>query len=145
MNPSRRQFLKASLTASAAAALASKVQAASASGNSSTGNREFYELGAYRLKPEASHALLDGYLEKALIPALNKRGIATVGVFNEDHVEPRSKDGPAVWVLIPHASLDSFVAVSASLNADPEVQKAGAEYLESPKANPAFDRIDTSL
>ena len=49
MNSSRRQFLKTSLTASAAAALAPQVKAAAAA-NAGTGNREFYELRAYRLK-----------------------------------------------------------------------------------------------
>src|SRR4051794_914331 len=134
MTPTRRQFLKASLTASAAAALATQMKAATGS-NPGTGNREFYELRAYRLKPDAPHTLLDSYLEKALIPALNERGIASVGVFTEDHIDPPSKDGPAVWVVIPYTSLDSFVSVSASLNADPAVQRAGAAYLDTVKAS----------
>ena len=104
--------------------------------------RDYLELRTYRLKPGAEHALLDSYLEKALIPALNARGIGAVGVFTE----PEAKDGPAVWVLIPHPSLDSVAAVTAGINADPAVQAAGAEYLTSPtKANPAFDRIDSWL
>ena len=49
--------------------------------------RDYYDLRAYRLKPGTSHDLLDGYLGKALIPALNKRGIAAVGVFTEVTVD----------------------------------------------------------
>src|ERR1019366_6989479 len=95
-----------------------------------------------RLRPGASHELLDAYLEKALIPALNERGIGAVGVFTE----PDAKDGAAVWVLVPHASLGSVASVTASLNADPKVQAAGAQYLAGPTAaNPAFDRVDSWL
>jgi hypothetical protein len=76
MKIQRRAFLKSSLAVTATAALASRVNAAS-----SSAGREYYDLRAYRLKPGASHASLDGYLEKALIPALDKRGIKNVGAF----------------------------------------------------------------
>jgi NIPSNAP/TAT (twin-arginine translocation) pathway signal sequence len=137
----RRDFLKASLAASAAAALAGAASSSKAAEPQAAGG-EYLELRAYRLRPGAPHALLDGYLEKALIPALNIRGVEAVGVFTE----PDAKDGPAVWVLIPHPSLESAAAVAASLNADPAVQAAGPEYLTSPtKDRPAFDRIDSWL
>ena len=136
MKPSRREFLKASVLASAAAVAGVKASAATAAPG-----RDFYELRAYRLKPGAPHALLDAYLAKALIPALNARGSKAVGVFTE----PEAKDGPAVWVLIPYTSLESMASVTASLNADPAVLAAGADYLNAPKDNPAFDRIDIWL
>ena len=137
-NLNRREFLKTSLAASATAALAVASPAKGAEAPDSGG--EFIELRAYRLKAGASHTLLDSYLEKALIPALNRRGIEAVGVFTE----PDAKDGQAVWVLIPHPTLDSVASVNASLNADPAVQAAGSEYLSTPtKDQPAFDRIDS--
>ena len=137
MNQPRREFLKTSIVVSAAT-----LTGLSASGETAPTGREYYELRAYRLKPDASHDLLDGYLEKALIPALNARGIASVGVFTE----PESKDGPAVWVLIPHPTLASIGEVTASLNADPAVVTAGAAYFDPAlKDNPAFDRIDSWL
>ena len=138
----RRDFVKTALTAGAATALARGQNLVAEPAVAAGGGRDYYELRAYRLKPGAPHALLDGYLEKALIPALNARGIKAVGAFTE----PGAKDGPAVWVLIPHASLESVADVTASLNADPAVQAAGADYLQSPtKENPAFDRIDSWL
>jgi hypothetical protein len=144
----RREFLKTSLAASATAALAAKMQAASS--GSSVAGREYYELRSYRLKPGASRAPLEGYLEKALLPALGKRGIKNVGVFTEIDVNKQAgtsspKADSPVWVVIPHATMDSFVSVCADINADAAVQKAGAEYLEARKANPAFDRIDSWL
>jgi len=48
-------------------------------------------------------------------------------------------------VLIPHASLESFVNAGVELNADAAVQAAGADYLTVPKTTPAFERIDTWL
>jgi len=146
MSSTRRTFLKTSVAASAAATLgAMKLTAAEKSAA-----REYYELRSYRLKPGASTAPLDSYLEKALIPALNQRGIANVGVFTDIEIDrnaatSKPKADSPVWVLIPHATLESFVNVGTELNNDPAVQKAGAGYLDVPKANPAFDRIDTWL
>jgi len=135
----RRDFLKTSLAASATAALA-PLPASAADAPAPSG--EYYEIRAYRLRAGASHSLLDSYLQKALIPALNARGVEAVGVFTE----PEAKDGPAVWVLIPHPTLESVSNVTAFLNADPAVQAAGTDYLSSPtKEQPAFDRIDSWL
>jgi hypothetical protein len=144
----RRTFLKSSLAASAAATLASRLSAAPA--GFSTAGRDFYEVRAYRLKPGASTAGLDAYLAKALIPALDKRGIKHVGVFTELDVNKaaatsKPKADTPVWVFIPYTSLDAFVAVNADLNNDATVQKAGAEYLNAKKAEPAFERIDSWL
>jgi NIPSNAP/TAT (twin-arginine translocation) pathway signal sequence len=140
-NLNRRDFLKTSLAASATAALAAMPASARAADAPAAGG-QYLELRAYRLRAGASHALLDSYLEKALIPALNARGIEAVGVFTE----PEAKDGPAVWVLIPHPSLESVGNVDATLNTDPAVLAAGADYLSSPtKADPAFDRLDSWL
>jgi hypothetical protein len=145
MRTSRRQFVATSLAASAAVAASSpdlRAQKAAA--------REYYELRAYRLKPGAPTTTLDAYFEKALLPALEKQGIGATGVFTELEVnKPAQTSAPKadtpIWVLIPHRTLDSFVHVSADLNADPSVRKAGADYLQAPKASPAFDRIDTWL
>jgi hypothetical protein len=155
MNSSRRAFLKTSLAASAAtAALASGIKA-SAADKTAASARDYYELRAYRMKPGASTALVDGYLEKTLIPALNARGIANVGVFTEVEVDKKAvtskpKVGTAespvsVWVLITHPSLESFVSVGADLNADPKVQAAAGDYFKTPKASPAYDRLDIWL
>ncbi len=143
----RRDFLTTSLAASAAAALARSPLSAA---EDSAAGRDYYELRAYRLKPGAATALLDSYLAKASIPALNQRGVKNVGVFTELEVDKKAVTskplaGSPVWVLIPHTSLESFVRVSADLNADAQVRAAGADYLNVPKASPAFDRIDTWL
>lgn len=154
MNVSRRTFVKTALAASATTALNSTLAADSA-GPADPG-REFYELRCYhlqagiRLKADADPALLDSYLEQAFLPALARLGVKNTGVFTELDVDKKSgtaapKPGSPVWVLVPHASLESFAQVAAGLNADPVVQSAGARYLNTPKTSPAFERIDTWL
>ena len=134
----RRDFLKTSLTASAALAVSSTASAAAAPAKGG----EYIELRCYRLRPGASHALLDSYLEEALIPSLNDLEVDSVGAFTE----PDAKDGPAVWVLIPYPALQLAAKVNATLNADPAVQGMGSAYLTSPtKDQPAFDRLDSWL
>jgi hypothetical protein len=151
MKTTRRSFLTTSAAVTATLATASRATAAAGSAG-----REYYELRCYRLKADirlkadAARAPLDAYLEKALLPALSKRGVKNVGVFTEIKVDkPKGTAEPMadtpVWVLIPHSTLDSFVAVSAQLNADPAVQAAGSAYLQVEKAAPAFERIDSWL
>lgn len=129
--------MKTTLTASAA--LAGSASLASAAQTSA--GREYYELRGYRLKPEASAAPLHGYLEKALLPALGRRGHKNTGVFTED----QPKDGPAVWLLITHPNLESAVTGNTTLLSDPALLAAGREYLETPRAQAAFERVDSWL
>ncbi len=150
----RRDFLKTSLAASAGVALAPVGRAATPS--SGVAGREYYELRCYhlkadkRLKASATRAPLDAYLEKALLPALTKRGLKDIGVFTELEVnKPAGTSTPMtdspVWVLTPYASLEAFASVSAELHRDATLQKAGADYLQVRKASPAFERIDSWL
>jgi hypothetical protein len=104
--------------------------------------REYYELRVYRLKTGADNSLLHGFLEKALVPGLNKQGCKPIGVFTD--IEPK-EDAAAVHVLIPHSSLDSFANVATQLPGDADFQKNGEEYLQTSKAKPGFVRIDTWL
>jgi hypothetical protein len=135
----RRDFLKMTVVTSAASTLASLPLAAAES--KPAGSRELYELRAYRLKPDAPHALLDRYLESALLPALNQQGVKNVGVFTE----AAPKDGPAVWVLAPYESAEAYVRISASITEATQAAPGAADYLNVGKDAPAFDRIDSWL
>ena len=147
----RREFIKTSVAASTLIGLrCAETKARAASGQNDPKTQEYYELRAYRLKSGAKPDLLDAYLGKALIPGLNRLGIKPVGVFvQQDRTEAPAasevRDTSAVLVLIPYPSIAAFATAGARLNADPEFQSAGADYLQSPKANPAFERIDSWL
>ncbi len=147
----RREFLKVSVAASTLAGLScAEAQSQAGSKGSGLDTRQYYELRVYHLKSGAKRGLLDAYLSKALIPGLNRLGSRPVGVFvQQDRTgapQPTEVNDPlAVTVLIPYPTIESFAAAGARLNADPEYQAASAEYLQAPKANPAFVRIDSWL
>ncbi len=118
--------------------------------NHGQGAREYYELRAYRLKSGGNRELLDNYLEKAAIPALNRLGCKPVGVFMQAERSGAAsgtevRDPDVVFVLIPIASLETFGTLSSRLQADPEFNRSGQEYLNLPKSNPAFERIESWL
>jgi hypothetical protein len=148
----RREFLTTTMAASTLAGLGTAGLNASAAERAATGagNREYYELRGYRLKGGANRELLDAYIEKAAIPALNRLGVKPVGVFvqqerTEAPAPTEVRDSSTVLVLRTYPSLEVFAQATARMSADPEYQKAGAEYLNSPKSNPAFERIDSWL
>jgi hypothetical protein len=91
--------------------------------------------------------MLDDYLSKAFIPALQRLGIGPVGVFSEPANPDKAavSEKIAVYVLIVLQSADQAVTLPARLAADPEHQKAGADYLAATPADAVYDRIETSL
>jgi len=135
----RRTFVKSSVAAclTGAAALSGNSSAADAEPHA----REYYELRTYTLK-DGKQAILDDYLSKAFIPALERLGIGPVGVFTE-----KSDAGgpPVVDVLIVFRSPDQAATLAERLAADPEHQKAGADYLAAPASDPVYERIEISL
>ena len=131
----RRDFLKGSL----AAAVAAPALTGRAAEPSSP--QECYELRIYRLKSDTDKPMLDSYLERAALPALNRLGVKPVGVFTDSE----AKEISPVYVLIPYTDLNAYAKVTDRLKADPEYLKAAEEYLQRPKAKPVFDRIDSWL
>ncbi|HLX63730.1 MAG TPA: NIPSNAP family protein [Planctomycetota bacterium] len=101
--------------------------------------REFYELRAYTLKDEAQRKLVDEYLEKAFIPAMNRFGANPIGVF----ADPRPNT--PLYVLAAFPSLDGWLKAADGLMSDAEHNKAGAALLTADKANPPYERIESSL
>jgi len=116
--------------------------------------KDYLELRLYRLEPGAMRERFDTFLREAAIPALNRIGIASVGVFGlMDEKEaggppcqPPNAIGPAdLFVLRAHKSIESFATANRRLWADAEFQKAGGALLDPPKASPTYQRIESSL
>lgn len=103
--------------------------------------RQFYELRLYHLRRGPQQELFDKFWREAAIPALNRAGVAQVGVFSVA-VGPES---PTMYVLLAHSSLDSLAATPARIEKDEEFRKAGAEYLDAPPSNPAYTRVESSF
>ena len=105
------------------------------------GQRQLFELKTIQLKQDQQKPF-EQYLEKALIPALNRLGPKAVGVFVEQVPPPRP---PVYYVLAPYANAEQWATVSARLSADAEYQSAAAEYLAVQATDPVYDRMESSL
>jgi hypothetical protein len=130
----RRDFLALSCIAAPAGALAA------ATGSDEAEDKHYFELRRYVLASDAKRTGLDTFLGAAAIPALNRLGIAPVGAFA--FAEPGIND---VYVLLPHANLESVATARRRLMADPVFLKDGAAFLGAPKADPAYTRVESSL
>lgn len=134
---SRRQFLAGSL---AAAAFGTRPAAdALAQDQAHAHAQEFYELRHYAIENGKKQAIVSGYLENALLPALGRMGIDRVGVFASLD-EP---DDHSLWVLIPYKRLEQFGSLNATLADDGAYQKAAQELFSQPVKDPAYQRINS--
>src|SRR5690606_10354436 len=97
----------------------------------------YYEIRTYSLKDAHQQSLVENYLEKAAIPALNRLGIKNVGVFTE--LKPSGQS--TVVALIPYQSLHDFETINDKLEQDKRYITEGAEYLNAPATKPAYERI----
>jgi hypothetical protein len=86
-------------------------------------------------------AVLNEYLEKAFIPAMNRLGSRPIGVFTV----VSGSNALNLFVLVPHLSLESFHTTPAKLAVDPEYQKAASAYLSTTIDNPAYTRYESTL
>jgi hypothetical protein len=136
----RREFLAASLAASAASVVAPQI-VAEEKGPSDSGKREFYQLRRYLLANGPQRKISDSYFRDALVPALNRMEIKPVGVFNVT-IGPET---PVMYVLIPSTSAEKLVTVDTWLLKDADYMKAAAPFLNAPGKEPAFARMESSL
>ena len=102
---------------------------------------QYYELRVYSTQSVEQRQRVNDYWQNAAIPAYNRMGIQPVGVFTEQEDSATNK----IYVLIPCDSVEIFGAIPGKLAADADYQQAAAEFLSAPKANPAYDRFESSL
>jgi len=135
----RRQFLNSSLAASALAI--SNAAALEAQTTAGISGREYYELRRYQLQSGPQTKLTAKYVAEALIPALNRLGMKTVGAFDLYLGEQT----PALYLLIPSTSLETLVTSELLLAKDDEYQKAGEAFISAAAKEPAYIRIESSI
>lgn len=136
----RKSFLKTTVIAAGTSSLGTTL-AHPTTKNSLQKQQEFYELRVYNLKTPDQQKIVENYLQQAAIPALNKLGSKTIGVFTE----MKPADQTKIFVLIPYNSLEAYLKVQDNLLKDAKYLQAGVPYLQAPIANPAYDRIESSL
>jgi hypothetical protein len=133
----RRQFLAASLAASAMAV----AREASAQSESAKASREYYQIRKYSLFNGAQPKLTQSYFEEALVPALTRMGFGPVGAFSVD-IGPET---PTYYVVIPGSSVETLVTADLHLAEDGEFQKAAAPFWNAPASAPSFQRVEGTL
>jgi hypothetical protein len=72
---------------------------------------------------------------------MNRLGSRPIGAFTV----VSGSNALNLFVLVPHPSLESFLAAPAKLAGDAEYQKAGAAYLSTTIDNPAYTRYESAL
>lgn len=136
----RREFLTASLATSALALThqaSAQVGAQPASGKA----REYYQIRRYHMRSGPQTKLTDSYVAEALIPALNRLGVAPVGAFNVS-IGP---DTPTLYLLLPSTNVETLVTADLRLAQDAEFMKAAEPFWSAPATAPAFLRVESSL
>jgi hypothetical protein len=134
----RRQFLAASLAASAVAAANAAIAAAQSPAGSA---REFYQLRRYNLLSGPQLKATESYFSGALIPALSRMGMGPVGAFRLDI----GQETPTYYLLIPGPSVEPLAELDLRLADDAGFVKAADPFWNATSAAPAFERVEISL
>jgi hypothetical protein len=103
--------------------------------------REFYQLRKYTLRTGQQLAMTQDYFEHALIPAVNRMGMNSVGAFKLD-IGPET---PTFYLLIPASSVEVLATLDLRLAEDAEFVRAAAAFWSAPASAPAFVRVESSL
>jgi hypothetical protein len=104
-------------------------------------SRQYYELRVYSTQNEKQQTAIGEYWQNAAIPAYNRAGVQSIGVFTENQDNPTNK----IYVLIPFDSLRAFGDLPGRLAADGAYQTAAADFMNRSKNDAPYARIDTSL
>lgn len=108
-----------------------------------TQEREYYQITVYHFTQEQQEAVLNNYLQNALLPALHRAGIQQAGIFRD--ITNDTSEQKELYVLIPVTSLEKTDSLREILSADKEYLTAGAAYLNAPVTSPAYNRMETIL
>lgn len=133
----RRKFLQSSLAATAGMITLNPAIA----GEKQPPQKEVYEWREYEMRFGSDHMQLENYFKTALIPALNKYGVKTVGVFKEWNPSDPAK----IYLLVPYSSLDNYLSVNTKVKADADYIKNSTAYNSIPADKPVYSRFASSL
>jgi hypothetical protein len=104
-------------------------------------DRQYYELRIYTTQNEKQQGEINGYWEKAAIPAYRRAGAGPIGVFTEE----KDSETNRVYVLIPYDSVGAFEGMAARLAADAAYQEAAGAFMNRSKNDAPYKRFDSSL
>ncbi len=117
--------------------LLSNVFAASAS------KIDFYQIKIYHLKTDVQEKTVDGYLQKAYLPALHRAGIAKVGVFKPVVSDPAAVVEKLIYVFIPLKSFNGILELDKKLAKDQQYAIDGKAYVEAAYSDVPYERLES--
>ena len=127
----RRRFL--TTTAITGIALATMLQGST----EEAAEQRYHELIRFEVLNKSKRGQLEKFLGDTVIPGLNKLGCSPIGVFRPKY----GAHGSELYVLVPHANIDSFLTVWDKLTETPAYQAAADSEME----NPLYERMESSL
>ncbi len=132
----RRNFVKTSLLATPSVWATNSLET-----QPNPAQKEIYEWREYEFNFNSPRGEVEKYFKNALIPAFNKYGIKTIGVFSEI-----GKSDPAkVYMLIPYASFEDFKSINEKIKTDEGYKKASVDYYNLPADKAPYNRVSSSL
>jgi hypothetical protein len=102
---------------------------------------EIYELRVYELNFMKPAEVLHTYLEKALIPALNRQGVEHVGAFEEAGEALPKK----LYLLIAYDGMQGYEETTDALGNDRSYLADAKPYFEAPEDQIAYTRYESSF
>lgn len=107
-------------------------------------SNQHYEWVHYQQVDKSQLAQFDQYLEKALLPALNRQGIEPVGVF-EEVPSDASQTTTAIHLLLPLDQSQQVFQVVPKLASDSQFLENAAAYLNADPKKPFYGRMRTEV
>jgi hypothetical protein len=143
----RRDFIATAAVAGVTAAVVTDVDARPFVNQNAKPARQFIELRTYHVKNDENKKILTDTIDGALIPALKRNGIGTVGAFtwhNEINGNDKAFEN-VVFVVIQHPTTNTFLDLPQRLLADKTFVKAAAPVLDVPLAKSVYETYESSL
>jgi hypothetical protein len=107
-------------------------------------SNQHYEWVHYQQVDKAQLVQFDQYLEKALLPALNRQGISPVGVF-EEVPSDAAQATTAIHLLLPLEQSQQVFQVVPKLAGDSQFLETAAAYLNADPKKPFYGRMRTEV
>jgi hypothetical protein len=105
--------------------------------------QQYYMLNIYHFKDSVQEKALDHYFSEALLPALHRMKIVSIGVFKSlanDTVSDKK-----IYVLVPFNSSGEIQQLNEKLQKDKAYQTAGYEYINAVFSSAPYTRIETII
>ena len=106
-------------------------------------DRQCYTLSIYHFKDSVQEKVLDHYFSDALLPALHRMKIVSVGVFKS--LANDTSSDKKIYVFIPFNSIGEVQPLYEKLQKDKAYQTAGYEYINAVFSTPLYTRIETMI